>query len=175
MKPECAAVAEADGVPAAWLADNAVIWRIPGGDGSGAGRTETLLPDCSDDRDRRAELRRGRRGRGNEGAERSLGVDRAAAPQLAVLDADRDVTGDRVDMPEEHDLALTSADDANRVASVVDLGAKAARIHLTAELCHGRLLVVGQTRNLDQTPQQFDVAIVRRHSLSHARWRDFRC
>src|SRR5215217_2304629 len=153
MKPECAAVAEADGVPAAWLADNAVIWRIPGGDGSGAGRTETLLPDCSDDRDRRAELRRGHRGRGNEGAERSLGVDRAATPQLAVLDADRDVTGDRIDMPEEDDLALTGTDDPDRIASGVDPGAKAARLHLPAELGNGRMLVVGQTLNLNQSPQ----------------------
>jgi hypothetical protein len=107
VKPDRATVPKADGVPAAWLADDAIVRGVPSGDRSGTGRTEALLPDRPDDGDGRVEVRSRRRSSGDEGAKGSLGVDRAAAPQLAVLDADRDVSGDRVDVAEEHDLACS--------------------------------------------------------------------
>ncbi|MCD6056970.1 MAG: hypothetical protein K0Q89_500 [Thermomicrobiales bacterium] len=134
---------------------------MPRGDGSGAGGSEPLLADRPDDGNCRIEVRGSRRGRGDEGAQRSLGVDRAAAPQLAVLDADGDVPRNRVDMSEEHDLARSRADGSDGVSRGVDLGTKAARFHLTAELHDGGTLLVRQTRDLDQLPQQLDGAVIR--------------
>jgi hypothetical protein len=66
-------------------------------------------------------------------------------------------------MAEENDLAHSRADGPDRVAGGVDLGTKATGLHLTAELRDGRTLVVGQTRDLDQSPQQLDVVVIRRH------------
>ena len=64
-------------------------------------------------------------------------------------------------MPKEHDLARSRADGPDRVAGGVDLGTKATRLHLTAELADSGTLVVGQARNLDQSPQQIDVSVIR--------------
>jgi hypothetical protein len=77
-------------------------------------------------------------------------------------------------MTEEHDLPLSGADDPDRVPGAVNLGVKASGIHLLAELRYRRLLVVGQTRNLDQTSQQIDIAGVRRRGLRPDCRRDIR-
>ena len=174
MEPERAAVPEANGIPAAWLADDAEIRSIPRGDGPGAGRSKPLLSDRSDDGDCRTKVRGSRRGRSDEGAERSLGVDRAATPQLAVLDADSDLSRDRVDMSEEHDPARSAADGPDCVTSGVDLSTKAARLHLPAELGDGGTLVVGQTRDLDESPQELDVVVIRHQGAAGPRRRQFR-
>src|SRR5688500_11564863 len=121
MEPDRAAIPEADGIPAARLADDAIVRSVPRGNGSGAGRAEALPADRADDGDCRAEIGGSGRGRGDKGAEGSLGIDGAAAPQLAVLNANGDVPGDRVDVAEQDDPACPRADGSNGIAGGVDL------------------------------------------------------
>ena len=155
-----AAIPEADGVPAAGLADDAEVGRRPCGDARRAGGAHRLLAHRPHDRHAGVQRRGRERGGGGEGRERPLGVDRSPPVEDAVLDPDRDDAGDRVDMPEEHDVPGAVSDGPDGVPGGVDLGPEATRRHLAAELLHRGALVAGGARDRDQATQQGDVCQV---------------
>ena len=103
------------------------------------------------------------RASGDEGGERTFGVDRAAAvedaPPVARLDAHRDLARHGVDVPEQHHDARRGrvAELRHRVAGVVDEGAVVAeRRRLLGEPGRGFLLFARERADANQAGEERD-------------------
>src|SRR3954470_12970443 len=106
-----------------------------------------LLLDRTDDRD----LQPGdRHARGtDERSERTLRVHGAATDELAVLDANRYLARDGVDVSEQYDVTGAVADLTDRVARVIDGRAEPTLAHAREEPLDGVAFLTGHARDLD--------------------------
>ena len=146
-------IAESHGLPLAWLADDKTLWlillnHVP----CPFRRRRFFLNSAHHHQTTRSTL--GQPGHGcHETRQRPFGIDAATAVQQIPLLAHRDMAWDRVNVPEQNDLALSPAPDAHRVAGRIDKGlVVAARPHGVNQVHTGRLFLGGGTRDTDQFP-----------------------
>src|SRR5919202_7037800 len=92
----------------------------------------------------------------HEGGERPFGIDRAAAVELAIVDADGDVARNGVDVPEEYDLGTAFPDTPDGVARLVYVRLHPQPLHRSHKVVDSSSLVARNARDLDQPAQQFD-------------------
>ena len=115
-------------IPAAWLADHAEIGnsagQVPVPNLFGSPRI-ALFSHRADHGHLPAGLRAGQRGRRGKTGQRAFCVHRAAPIQQVAFPADGHFTRNRVDVPEQHDLARAIAQCANHIPHTVHLDGKA--------------------------------------------------
>src|SRR2546429_970272 len=169
---ETALVAERDRVPTARFEDHQLVRGTAAHQMARSARAALLL-DRADDGEAAPGAGRLPGYRGDGRRQRALRVDRAPSEETVALAAHRDESGDRVHVPEEHDLARSAAPEGDHVARFVPTRGESHAAQTCDQPLAQLALLRRQAGDLHHLLEQFDAgfggdARLRRDRGDHA-------